>query len=332
MKYFLNISFLLLTCSILSGQNIQVIEQGSRTDSSYYHICKISDNEFWLGGEYGILKKVDSLGNLSNINLPNQGVDILKIEKIKRYVFILTADAVIYRYDIESDTFITKQFPAFRNRCFYDIIELNNDQLLVCGGATGIAAGRPTIPKGFIATLDLNLENIDVVWKHRWKFVWSIIQTDNQETLAVTFNGLRSRILKTKDLTTWKKAEKIKGLIHDVSYIDDQLWYCGTKNISFRKNGIFGKLDTDHKLTKVKRTGCLWRLDTIDKHIVSVTYSGELLKIDPHSREITLLSIPKKYALYDIEQISNSQVLVVGRGKMAYLVDVEAFAESQKHP
>ena len=294
---------------------------GIESDSSFYHVKKISNNEFWAGGEYGILKKIDSLGNVSSLNFPNDGIDILKIERIHNYVFIITANAVIYRYDIEKKAFLKKEFPMFKNKCFYDLIELKNGKLLVCGGASGIAKGKRKIPKGFIATIDQDLKEINVVWKSNRKFVWSLSEFENQKILAATFNGLNTQIIKSENLKYWQKDIKIKGLVHEIALFDNQIWYCGTKNIHFKKNGIIGKATKGQKQKILYKTGCLWSLDIMDGKIITVTQNCELLQMNKKSNEIEQIKIPKISTLYDIEKISESKILVVGHGKTAYIIN-----------
>ena len=106
MKQQIQLIILLLFYSNIFGQNIQVVSQGIESDSSFYHIEKINENEFWVAGECGILKKIDSLGNVSSQNFPNEGLDILKIVKKENYIFIITNNALIYRYDIKKKIFI----------------------------------------------------------------------------------------------------------------------------------------------------------------------------------------------------------------------------------
>lgn len=322
MKLLIKISVLLLFSSNVVGQQVQMLLQGAESDSSFYHVEKINDNEFWLGGEYGILKKIDSLGNVSSLNFPNAGLDILKIEKIQNYVFIITANATIYRYDLAKNTFLTKRFPELKNKCFYDLIALKNGELLVCGGTSGIVKGKRKIPRGFIATIDKNLEEINVVWKKKSKFVWSLLETEDKNILAVTFNGLNTKIRKTEDLSLWKKEIKIRGLVHEISFIDNQLWYCGSKNTHFKKNGIIGQTTKKRKI--LKQTGCLWSLDSLDEKIIAVTQSGELLSVDKKNNEIEHLTIPRTFTIYDIEKISDSKLLVVGHGKTAYIIDFKS--------
>lgn len=316
-----NIFFLMALSFSASGQKIQMIHQGVDSDSSFYNVEKINDNEFWAGGEYGILKKIDTLGNISSINLPNEGIDILKIIKVKKYVFITTADAVIYRYDISKKTFIKREFPKFKNKCFYDIIKLKNGKLLLCGGSTGIAIAKKKIPNGFIATIDEDLNNIVVVWKKKMKFVWSLLESENGGVLAVTFNGLNTELIKSDDLILWKKRTRIKGLVHEITSIDDNLWYCGAKNIQYKKDGIIGSGDSERK--RLKNTGCLWSISEADSGIIAVTQSGELLRIDKVNNDIEYIKTPKTSTLYGFKLISKYKILVVGRGNTLFIVDIK---------
>lgn len=302
----------------LFSQKVVMIHQGLRPDSSYYHIEKIDDNEFWVGGEYGILKKVDSLGNVSNISYPNEGIDILKVKKIDKYIYLLTANAVIYRYDIKMKTFLRKEFTKFKNRCFYDIIPLKEGQLLVCGGASGIAEGKKKIPKGFIAIIDRELTEISTVWKNKRKFVWALLNDEEKNAMAVTFNGLNTKVIYSLDLKKWKKAFSVKGLVHDLKKFNDRFWYSGTKSFRVSKNGMLGVIG-DQKCT-LKDNGCLWKLDQIKGEVFGVTYSGDVIQINDTFEQIKHLNTPKTFSLYDIERISETLTLVVGRGKTIMLL------------
>tara|TARA_B110000483_G_scaffold230485_1_gene295741 strand:+ start:2134 stop:3099 length:966 start_codon:yes stop_codon:yes gene_type:complete len=321
MKLILKIVLLLFLCSPVLGQNVKMIHKGLESDSSFYHIEKVNDNEFWAGGEYGILKKIDTLGNVSSLNFPNEGIDILKIKKVKEYVFITTANAIIYRYDIKKKTFIIKTFPEFNGKCFYDLIELKNGELLLCGGTTEIAIAKKKIPNGFIAILDEDLNYIEVVWKNKMKFVWSLLASEHGGVSAVTFNGINTEIIKSEDLKSWEKDIKIKGLVHEITAIDNQLWYCGAKNIHFKRDGIIGNRSNGQK--KLKNTGCLWSLNTVGSKIIAATQSGELLRVDKMSNEIEYIETQKTSTIYGFEIISEYKILVVGSGNTLFLMNTE---------
>ena len=321
MRIVLAIALPFIFQAFLKGQEIQLLLNGTRPDSSFYQIEKIGANEFWIGGEYGILKKVDTLGNVSSLGLPNLGKDIIKIKKVDSFVYLLTADAVIYRYDLVQKSFLTKSFTGFKNKCFYDFVARQDGTLVVCGGATGIAEGKPKIPRGFIATVSPDLSEIKIVWKSLRKFVWALLEEEDQSILAVTFNGLNTKVMKSEDLKSWSKVARIKGLVHEINLIDDKIWFSGARSALFKKSGILGTIRDTFK--KIKGTGCIWRLDKINDRIVGVTYSGDLIHIGTEGNVIGRFDIPKYYSLYDLEQMTASKMLVVGRGKTAFIVPLE---------
>ncbi len=319
MKHQIQLVILLLFYSNIFGQKIHVISQGIESDSSFYHIEKINENEFWAAGEYGILKKIDSLGNVSSQSFPNEGLNILKIIKKENYIFLITDNALIYRYDILNKIFIKKTFPNFKNKCFYDMIALQNGKLMVCGGTSGISKGEKKIPNGFIAILDYDLEEINIVWRSYRKFVWSLLELENGNVLASTFNGLNTRIIKTENYIDWKKDTKIKGLVHEITFFDNNIWYVGARNIHFKENGIIGM--KDQKQLLLNKTGCLWSMDVINGKIISVTANCKLMIFDKNKSEIEQIKNLSPCAFYDIEKISESKIIIVGHGKSIYIID-----------
>jgi hypothetical protein len=252
------------------------------------------------------------------LNYPNEGLNILKILKTEKSIFIITDNAVIYRYDILNKIFIKKTFPNFKNKCFYDIIALQNEKLMVCGGTTGISKGKKKIPKGFIALLDYDLEEIKTVWKSYGKFVWSLLKLENGNILAATFNGLNTRIIKTENYIDWKKETKIKGLVHEITFFDNNIWYVGARSIHFKENGIIGI--KDQKQLLLNKTGCLWIVNLINGKIISVTANSKLIILDRSSNEMEQIVITP-FPFYDIEKISESKILVVGHAKGISIID-----------
>jgi len=319
MKHQIQLVILLFFYSNIFGQKIHVVSQGIESDSSFYHIEKINENEFWAAGEHGILKKIDSLGNVSSQSFPNEGLNILKIIKKENYVFIVTDNALIYRYDILNKLFIKKTFPNFKNKCFYDIIALQNGKLMVCGGTSGISKNEKKIPNGFIATLDQDLKEISIVWSSYRKFVWSLLELENGNVLASTFNGLNSKIIKSENFIYWNKVTKIKGLVHEIALLDNHIWYSGARNFHYNKDGILGIIDQKELL--LNKTGCLWSMDVINGKIISVAANCKLMLFDKNKSEIEQIKNPFPYPFYDIEKISESKIIIVGHGKSIYIID-----------
>ncbi len=302
------------------AQSIKVISKGIESDSSYYHIEKINNNEYWAGGEYGILTKIDSLGNTSSIPYDNDGKSILKIQKVNNYIFIATADAVIYRYDINKQLFIKKEFKGFKNKCFYDLIPLKNGQLLICGGTKGISNGEKKMPHGFIGVLNQDLEDMKIVWHCYRKFVWSVLQQENEEILAATFNGFNTKILRSNKSIHFKKIAKVKGLVHEIALLNNSIWHAGSKNIHYTKDGIIGENYT--KNIKLKGIGCLWSMDNLYNRMVGVSNSGKIVLLNNKTSTTKIIDTPTNYSLYDIANISGCKLLMVGHAKTIFLVEI----------
>jgi len=312
--------------SVSYGQKLQIISRGTDIDSSFYHLGKINANEFWAGGEFGILKRIDSLGNILPLQFPNEGLNILKIERVNNYVYVLTDNSVIYLYNIDTDTFTKKSFPQFHGKCFYDMLPLKNGDLLVCGGTKGISKGEKRIPRGFIARLDPELNTIETVWKSPRKFVWSMAQNAGGEIFAATFNGFNTRIIKSINVNSWTKKYQVSGLVHELTTWNNTLWYSGTQGIRYRKNGILGI--AGGKQMVFEKTGCLWSMDEMADRITSVTANGQLLSFDPSTSTSTKFSLPSTFSLYDMEKISSSKILLVGHGKSIYILDFKPPVEA----
>ncbi|MEQ8323328.1 MAG: hypothetical protein RIC15_06395 [Vicingaceae bacterium] len=308
------------------GQRITVLSTGSDSDSSFYHLSKIDLNEFWAGGEMGVLKRIDSTGQISHIQYPNQGLNILTIKRIHDYVYILTDNAVIYRYSIPEGVFITKNFKGFKNKCFYDLIAMEDGSLLVCGGTSGISKGAKKIPKGYIATIDADLNEIDFVWKNNRKFVWSLSETSKGHLLASSFNGFNTTVIKRSEDGKWRKFTKIKGLVHELKEMGDDLWYSGTEGIRYKKNGMVGIVGADHWQTA--ESGCQWSMESMDDHVITVSYQSKLFVINKENHNLHTIQMPSFGSLYDIERISNDKLLVIGHAKGVFLVDFQAIPEA----
>ena len=327
------IRFIILVLMVFGGdcmlsQDVVRIIEGQRLDSSFYTICQVTDNEFWVGGEEGIIKSIDTLGNMTDLPLRTGGLSIIKMKKFGQYVYLTTSDAIIYRYDIKKKKFLEKKFEGFSNRCFYDIIQLYDGRLMVCGGSTALSQGRRKIPNGFVAVIEKDFSAIKMVWKSRRKFVWTMIQDQSGEVLAATFNGLNTYIISSTDLTKWSKKQRVKGLVYDLSDHFGSIWYCGSSSTKYRKNGVIGCLDDKDSRQVIRGKGCLWRLIPFEDQKLSVTYNGELIAIDHKERQVRTLDLPRRFSLYALRPLTKDKLLVVGSGMTAYLVNINEVEEA----
>ena len=314
--------FILMMSLCLSAlsQNIKTIHLGNNDDSSYYHLTKIDANEFWAGGEYGILSIFDTLGNMRSISLPFDGAAILKMERKENFVFIATDDCSIIKYNLSDLTFIKKKFSGFKNKCFYDIIFTHDDKILLCGGTTGISKAEKKLPRAFISITNMNLDQPKIVWKSYRKFVWSIKEIAENEFLAATFNGINTKILLSKDGFKWKQHKKIKGLVHEINQINNKTIYCGTGGIHFNKNGFY-QIEGEQKQV-FKEEGCFWSMEQNENSPIIVTQKGKYI-LNSLSTKSKFFQLPTHFPIYDIEPISKGKFMMVGHGKSAFIVDTK---------
>ena len=312
------VTFLYIYTTTLCSQSIYTVLQGVDSDSSFYHIEKINSNEYWAGGEYGILKSVDTLGNVNDIyGFENDGKNILAIKKVDDCVFVTTDNSLIYCYNLTTKLWQKKYFKKFKGRCFYDLLELENGKIAICGGATGIATGLKKIPNGFIGLLNFEDEIIDLIWKRKNKFVWSMIENENQLHIA-SFNGINSKIESTNNLKKWKTTSKIKGIVHEINVLDNELWFSGTKSMNYTKSGIYGPVNECKNPRTLTYGGCVWSMSGAVNNKLGVTNGGTLLNL--HTQE--QIRVQKAFTLYDLHIISNRKILIVGHGKGIYIVNL----------
>jgi hypothetical protein len=162
-----NLKFLILfvlffiKANLLNAQTMTTLQLGNDDDSSYYHLTKITENEFWACGEKGIITKFDSIGHFQTMDIQTDGFNILKAERIGDYVLIATDDSRLMKYNLMSNTLQKVDFKSYKNRCFYDFLVLPQGKILLCGGATGISKGEKKIPFGFIAVTDSTLSELN---------------------------------------------------------------------------------------------------------------------------------------------------------------------------
>lgn len=316
-----------LLCLLLSltvrvfAQKFSILSQGDYADSSFYHIEKIAENEFWICGEYGILKKIDTLGNISTLNFIPRGKHLLKIVRWKDYVFLSDDDGGVYRYNLNSKQWLQKEFNGFKNRCFYDFTITPQGTIILCGGTKAIAKGKKKIPHGFIAVSDTGLREIKKVWGSFRKFVFSVSTYYHGNYQALSYNGRSSIFIQSKDGRKWKKGKRIKGLIHDAVEYRDTLVFCGSNNMHYKEDGLLGCIDPVKKRDVVPQSGCIWSLQPFGDRLLGICRSGSLSVFNPLQENWNPINLPKAFSIYDAEVISQKKLILVGHGKRIYLAE-----------
>lgn len=320
--------FILLSilCFNLSAK-AQVLEQvypGVDSDSSYYDIYQLSENDIWIGGEYGVLKRMREDGSLENIQIPNTGSNILKFYQLGNHMYISADHGTIYKYNLVTKNCEVFQFDGFNRRCFYDLSYDGKGNLLVCGGSSGIGRGKKRFPNGFIAKIDTSLtKKPEIVWRNSLKFVWALAQHDDYSISAAVFNGFSSQIIHSDAQThrNWDASEKIKGLVHALQNIDGSLAYSGCRSIRYHKTGIWGFANEPNSYKKVEGAGIICNLLYLQSNIYGFSSQGNVYRLYKDSTpEEHLYSTHDGFALYEALPQGEDKMLLVGHGKSAFLL------------
>jgi hypothetical protein len=303
------------------SQKLEFISSSNTSDSSFYDICKLTENEFWIGGEHGILKTIDSSANINSIIYNNQGNGIYKMLKAGNYLYIAADNGTLYKFNLNNRK-LEKVFTSnkYKNRCFYDLILLKNGKLLVCGGKSEILKAKLTLPLGFVLEVDTSFNGkTQILWKSKFNFVWSLAQND-EKIYASVFNGKYSKILiAEKPREKFKKKYKIKALVHKIILQQDTLWLLGSENIHFRDDGIIGKLYNDSvNITTISGKGCVWSMLFLDDLKLAFTNNGTILY--KKSGNWIPYNLNPQRTIYATKQISKNSILMVGNGKTVVLL------------
>lgn len=310
---------LLWLCSIPAwAQQLRTLHEGQEHDSSIYHALRISSNEIWLAGEYGILKRIDSAGNMNPIVYPNQGDNILHMLLRNRTIYLSTENGRIYTYNRDSNTWACRQFKHFRHRAFYGMEILENGEIVLCGGGRRVSRGGMGIPRGFIARTDTTLSTIKKEWRSPLKFVWDI-EHCNDSTYAVAYNGFSSRMWVSPTRGKWEKQEKQPMLVHDLYEADSALWLCGMRNIKLNKNGR--AVAQGQAIQKISGSGALWGMSSSPEgSILAVSHAGTLEMVKPGAIEAQTSALRVGRPLYTLAWFNESCAVVAGHAHSIYLL------------
>lgn len=309
--------FFLLNVANSTAQIIEQINVGSDLDSSYYDVYQLAEGDIWLGGEFGVLKRMRTDGSIQSISYPNSGSNILKFFRIGDYLYIAADHGTLYKFNLITEHFSKMEFPNFKNRCFYDLTYNNAGKLIFCGGSSGIGRGKKRIPMGFVASIDTSLkQEPEVIWKNSRKFVWALSQEGDKGFAAAIFNGTRSSIYHFSDANTSSisKGLKVKGLIHALNNIDGRLVYSGCRSIQYHKKGIWGFEDDRSSYRTIEKAGIICNVIKLNSKLYGFTQQGSLLELSNDSNSI-VYQTPNSTAFYEALAMNKHTLLLAGHGK-----------------
>lgn len=321
------LSLLMLVISVPGyAQVIHTIQSGDHPDSSYYDIARIDANEFWVGGENGILTCLDSLGNISHMQLPVRGRDILKIVPSGQYVYLAADQGTIFRYNRLRDKWIYADFSdqGFGKLTFYDLVVTESGKLVLSGGHNRIAQGQVAIPRGFVATIDEELLGApQIVWSHALMFPFALEYDElEDEVYVAAFNGVNSQLFSSIDgAETFQRRNTIPGLVHDLLWHQNEMWYAGAKGVRYTKTGLAGKVDGTPM--EMEGEGCIWSLLPMGDKMYSLAYNGAIVAANEEFDSYDFKIRPSTTSLYEAAAISSTKAYIVGHGRTILMIEQE---------
>jgi hypothetical protein len=300
------------------AQNAKLLHPTFFEDSSYYHLAKINDNEYWACGEGGVLTSFDSSGGYRKMPFSLGGKNILKAERFENTVFIASDDATIFKFNLIDSALTRVDIKGFKSKCFYDFQIFPDGKILLCGGSTAISRAKRKLPKGFIALSDTSLKIVKTVWKSYRKFPWSVCKSEGDLCYASVFNGVNTTILKSKGLLSWRKHSRVKGLVHDLRFSEGDLYYVGAASYHFTRLGLMGtnKLKRQSALADM---GCVWSQELSGNTVMGCTQSGEIISFSTTTGKRDI-KFSGAQAIYDFKLLPERKILVVGHGMYAAIL------------
>ncbi len=293
-----------------------MLEDGEQqTDSSYYDIEQVGETEYWAVGKYGIITSLKTDGQISRVQFPNQGADLLKVQRLDEDRIMIAADSgYLYFYEKSTARWEVNRVEGYENFCFYNAAQVDGDVLLVCGGKSSIAAEKKALPFGFILRSTDGGKNWEKVFDSKLNMVWSV-KYDKlaRELNALLYHPIRqSRLISSADLgRTWNKTSThLKGLFHDFSNLNGKTLFSGGRNPNFNLNGAIATMEKVNNF----QSGMFWDIAHNKNWILATSTDGNLVyrKLLGDWNFLTT-SVCKN--LYEIAFIDEHTAFVVGSYK-----------------
>ncbi len=290
-------------------------------DSSYYHVCKISEDEFWAIGKKGIITKFGTSGIAETFSYPNKGVDLLNMVLMDDNNYLLCGDkGFIYQFSKSAQSWNVLQVKGYENSCFYSVCAIDNNTAFISGGRSKIVKSQRVVPLGFI----LKTEDGGKTWKQVFRsvsgMIWSVkYEKETNQILALVYSPVKTRLIYSADKgMTWKpKEKKIKGLFHDFNISEGKLFLAGGKNGNYRKNGA---VRFEKNIFLFENSGIFWDVEANKTLTIASGTDGNLL-IKKFSEDWKLLKSPVTNNLYEVCFIDEKSAFLVGNNKTILKVE-----------
>jgi photosystem II stability/assembly factor-like uncharacterized protein len=319
---FLGVFCLLIQSTAVMSQSMQRIYTGSLPETSFYDIYKVSDNNFFVACKNGILAQIDSLGNLSQVDIPAQSNNLLKIERFNDSTLIVVGDqGSINIYRQSSNTWELIQLSAYKGSAFYSLTTDEQNSIYINGGASKIACGEKAIPKGFVLKSTDGGKSWEKIYSKTSRMVWDIQynKTDNK-LYAITYAPWGSKLICSDNHgKSWKTLAKSakRDLFHALQIDENGKLFITGGN--YNNSGGQGAVYEYANKQIIKHSGSyfMWDLESNQYIDIATCSKGWLmfrLKNNPDNSWQEIHS-NANYNLYEVCKISETSFWLVGSKK-----------------
>jgi hypothetical protein len=321
MKSLITLLLFLFAVANCDGQTFSVLQSSNaKDDSSYYDIKKIDAYNFWIGGEKGILMALNEQLQLSAVAYPNQGVNILCIEKFSDNHVVLCADkGIIYHYYKNENRWQVQRIKGFANKVFYKFVAVSDKVAYLCGGNSKIAASHKAIPNGFILrTIDAG-KTWQTVYKAIGSMIWDLDRVDSN-IVALKYNLRGTRLLTFNENSGQLIYHSIqyKMLAHEYNPVLKIL--SGANDFHIFQQGKMQSVEKNE--TTINTASLIWDVAKIGNKIVGASCNGRLVIFDKLATLQTLeVQSPSHFNLYGITSINQYSALIIGSNKTILKLD-----------
>lgn len=309
------LSFFLLFSipTFLFGQDFtSIVQSYISNDSSFYDIKKMNENSYWVGGEKGILLEINSAFEKKYIPYPNQGVNILKIDKFSDNHYVLCADqGIIYHYYTLENKWEIQHLKGFKGKVIYNFAALNEKVAYICGGNSKIASSKKAIPNGFI----YKTEDGGVTWKKVYKSIGSMIwdlDVVEDKIVALKYNIRGSRLITFKSQLNKieSKSKLYKILAHE--YNADLKMLAGANDFHIYNSGKIINCNTnnEHSFKTL-----IWDITSFNSIKIGSSCSGKIVLMNSRESYQKEIQCPSKFNLYGIVSVNDNSLLLIGSNK-----------------
>jgi hypothetical protein len=314
--FFLTLNLLALNLFAQQFTSIQISEK--QNDSSFYDILKIDESNFWVAGEKGILVNLSSTFKQTDIQYPNEGLNILKIGKFSNNHIVLCADkGTIYHYYVAEKKWKTQHIQGFKNKVLYNFVAFNDKIAFICGGNSKIALSKKAIPGGFI----LKTEDGGLSWKKiyssKGSMIWDVDLVNNN-LVALKYNIFGTRLLTINSISNKmiSKSQCYKMLAHE--YNPSLKMLLGANDYHIYKSGKAIFLNKTESSLNCK--SLIWDVAILKNKIIGSSCNGKLIILNPNTttQSASEIQSPTKFNLYGIIAANENDILLIGSNKTIF--------------